>query len=211
MKHISLEGIDGSGKTTQLPILIENLTKDGIETISYHYTSKSNNWGRIIAYLDTTKDAFLSNVYKNHYFREFLYSMSAKKNYKYVQRSLNKDSLLVSDRSLITAYASHINTVPIWFLDLCEHAPVPDIALYLDISPEKAFERINNRIPKFDESLESLCDFKDSYEKIILSRPEKLKNTTFIRIDADRSEHEVSDQIYESIKNYISLGGEHYG
>jgi len=205
MKHISLEGIDGSGKTTQIQRLIEHLSKEGLEAVSYHYTSKSNNWGKIITYLDNTKYTFLSDLSKNHYFREFLYAMSAKTNYKSIKYAINTNTLLVSDRSLITAYASHINDVSVQFLDWCENVPTPNIALYLDISPEKAFERIANRTLKFDESLESLCTFKKGYERIIMSKPEKLKNTTFIRINADCSEKDVSDQIYESIINQIIL------
>ena len=201
MVHISLEGIDGSGKTTQANLIFERLNHENIDVTLYQYTSKLNKWGSIINKLDNSPYKMISGISKNAYSREFLYAMSARANYNNVRSLVNNTNMLLSDRSLITAYASHINELPLWFMNLLETEPVPNIAIYLDMPPSKAFERIRYRSPKHDETLDALNVFRDNYEKIMADKPNKLKNIQFLRVNADCNLETVSNQIYSIVRN----------
>ena len=46
--YLAIEGIDGSGKTTQIKKLLQYLNQQGCKTKSIHFTSKDNIYGKII-------------------------------------------------------------------------------------------------------------------------------------------------------------------
>ena len=140
---------------------------------------------------------------KSRIIQEALYALSARANLKSCKR--NNTELLLSDRSIVTAYASHLNDVPEWFISLIEPPTTPVLVIYLDIPPEVGLRHINDRYSKFkDEDLESLTEFRDLYMHIMLEkRPKRLKNTEFVMIDATRSLEEVTSEATEVIDEFM--------
>ena len=140
---------------------------------------------------------------KSRIIQEALYALSARTNLKSCKR--NNTELLLSDRSIVTAYASHLNDVPEWFISLIEPPTTPNMVIYLDIPPEVGLRRINDRYSKFkDEDLESLTEFRYLYRHIMLEkRPKRLKNTEFVMIDATRSLEEVTLEATEVIDKFM--------
>ena len=204
MEHIAFEGIDGAGKSTQVDIQYSRLQDMQIPTSVYRYSEKNNVWGRIIRDVYSIhRQSNLHILFKPKIIQEMLYALSARANLKSCKR--NNTELLLSDRSIVTAYASHMNEIPEWFISLIEPPTTPDLVIYLDVPPEVGLRRINDRYNKFkDEDLESLIEFKDLYMHIMSEkRPKRLKNTKFVKIDATRSLEEVTSKATEVIDEFM--------
>ena len=204
MKHIAFEGIDGAGKSTQVDIQYSRLQDMQIPTSVYRYSEKNNVWGRIIRDVYSIhQQSSLHILFKPRIIQEMLYALSARANLKSCKR--NNTELLLSDRSIVTAYASHMNDVPEWFISLIEPPTTPNLVIYLDIPPEVGLRRINDRYNKFkDEDLESFTEFRDLYMHIMSEkRPKRLKNTKFVKIDATRSLEEVTSEATEVIDEFM--------
>lgn len=206
MKTIAFEGIDGAGKSTQKSKLFDRLNQEGHAVSLYDYSSKNNLWGGFIKklYSEESRNP-LKFIGKSRYVQELLYSLSARSNFNSIKGELRVDSLVLADRSIITAYASHIDRLPKWFVGIAELSLFPDVAVYLDISPEEALQRIGERDVKFqDENLEELIYFRECYERIMdLEKPRSLESTRFIRIEATLPKDEISDKIYEEIRREL--------
>jgi len=205
-KLIALEGIDGSGKSTQTKNLAGLLQREGARFAQYHYTSKDNFWGDIIRRTYSNDSSGMLTMLKGSpHIQELLYALSARSNLRKIRRVVRESELLLSDRSVITAYASHIDKMPQWFLDLVEPNLVPNVAIYLDIPPEAAWERIGGRTVKYeDENLEELNYFRRCYERIMGDeRPKRLAHTKFTRINALDSEANITEQIHDIVKREV--------
>ena len=91
MTHIALEGIDGSGKSTQVGIQLKRLSDihRNKKVQEYKYSAKNNFIGSIIrrAYRQDTRNllAFITN---RRFVQEALYALNARHNLKKVKRSL---------------------------------------------------------------------------------------------------------------------------
>ncbi len=200
---VTLEGIDGSGKSTQTRNLSDLLSKEGVKVARYHYTSKDNFWGGVIRGMYSNGSyKGLGPLKSSFYVQELLYALSARANLKRINGSLSESELLLSDRSIITAYATHLDRLPHWFLDLAEPRLVPELAIYLDIPPEAAIERIGDRTVKYDdENLAELAYFRQCYERIIgKERPRRLAQTQFVRVDGLMKEADITDHLYDIIR-----------
>ncbi len=203
MKHIAFEGIDGAGKSTQVDIQYSRLEGMQVPTSVYRYSEKNNLWGKIIkgAYSLDGQSSF-NLFFKPRIIQETLYALSARANL----RSSRKENseLLLSDRSIVTAYASHLNDIPEWFISLVEPPITPNLVIYLDIPPEVGLIRINDRYSKFrDEDLESLTEFRDLYMHVMSEkRPKRLKDTEFVIVDATKSLEEVTSEATKIIDEF---------
>ncbi len=213
MEQIALEGIDGAGKSTQIKRLSERLTIDGYPTALWHYTSKDNLWGRLIKriYADNP-DSSLDFIRESRCVQELLYALSSRANLNKIEDRIKADTILISDRSIISAYASHIDKLPPWFIDLVEPKIIPDLAIFLDIPPEEGMRRIQGRNTLLlDENLEELVHFRNCYERIMgQERPKSLQKTRFVKVDGTLPEREVADSMYEIVRTELK-GGNYNG
>lgn len=207
-KKIALEGIDGAGKSTQAKQLFGRLQKTGLAVVHYEYTRKENFWGRMIERLYSNNSGAVRFLGRSPYVQESMYALCARENLKTAMAAVKNPSVLISDRSIITAYASHIDVLPFWFLDIVEPRMIPDLAIFLDVPPETAVSRIQGRELKFaDEDLEGLYYFRDCYMRIINSeKPKRLERTRFVTIDGSLRQDELSDFIYETVIEELKGG-----
>ncbi len=203
--NIAFEGIDGAGKSTQVGILVSKLQDQGLPIIRYNYTNKENKWGRIIKKWYAHSNQKFNYLKRSRYIQEVLYGLSARANFRNIENQINSDTVVISDRSIVTAYASHMSELPRSFVELVELKFIPDLVIYLDISPEEAMKRLQNREVLFkDESLEELTFFRSCYDHIInKKRPKGMKETTFVTLDANKTKEELSDLVYKIAKDGI--------
>jgi dTMP kinase len=214
MKYIAFEGIDGSGKSTQYEAEVDRLKglfgEDAVK--EYLYSSKDNPIGRFIkrAYSQGSSHP-LSFLTRNRSVQEALYAFNARHNLR--KAGVAEGDLVVSDRSIVTAYASHVDRVPDWVLNLLEPRFSPDLAIFIDIPPEVGFSRIADRETLLkEEELEALQEFYEGYKKVFEGRmPPSLRNTQIEVIDGTRPIEAVTSDVIAVVdpwleKNYRNNG-----
>lgn len=209
MNYIAFEGIDGSGKSTQYRRQVDRLRSERGEDVvkEYLYSSKENPIGRMIkrAYRKGTNNP-LSFLTRRRFVQEALYALNARHNLGEVPSP--EEGILLSDRSIVTAHASHVGVLPEWYVTLAEPSLSPDLAIFIDIPPEVGIARISGRDVKFkDEDLEGLRIFYEGYRQIFNGRrPKPLRSMKVEIIDGTQSVERVAADVTTVVDGWLNGG-----
>ena len=145
---ICAEGIDGSGKTTQVELLHKWLSKKGLDTILTQWNSSE-----LIS--KTTKKAKKKNLLSGRTF-SLLHAVDfADRSERIIKPALKAGFIVLADRYVYTAFARDAaRDVDInWVKNMYSFAIKPNLTFYFDISPKDSLDRIcANRQPKFYEA-----------------------------------------------------------
>lgn len=133
---IVLEGIDLSGRTTQLQLLLDWLVAQ-----RYHVTATSWRTSPLISDL-------LSRARSGEALRPLSYSMLYAADHidrvqHVIRPALERGEIVLADRYLYTALARDTarGLDPAWVQNLYRHSVQPDAVFYLHITPEEAVKR----------------------------------------------------------------------
>jgi dTMP kinase len=189
---ITLEGIDGSGKTTVWEAL-----QDSVDAV---FTREpTDSWyGESVARSLADEDADpLAEL--------FLYTADHADHLERVIRpALDRGEVVISDRYSDSRYAyqgaslESIVPRPMEYVRGI-HKPFtrpPDATIYLDVSPQVGAERAG-ATDKFEQA-GHLATVQQNYEQLIEYKPER-----FVRIDAERSPEEVIDGVERTIEQLL--------
>jgi len=187
---ITLEGLDGSGKTTVWEVLREEFPE-------FVYTREpTDTWygeavDRSVADDDADPVAEL-----------FLYTADhAAHLAETVRPALADGEVVVSDRYSDSRYAYQAVSIedevrrPLEYIRGV-HEPwtrPPDATIYLDVDPETGAAR-SGATNKFEQAA-FLSRVRDNYERLIDAEPER-----FVRIDATRPPEDVLDAVVDAIE-----------
>lgn len=184
---LTLEGIDGCGKSTCLAAL-----RDSSLLPSATYTREpTDSW-----YGNAVRRS-VSDAEADPLAELFLYTADhAAHLQRTVRPSLANGEVVISDRYSDSRYAYQAVTLADRFEDALAfvqsiHEPwtrPPDNTIYLDIDPEIGAER-SGATDKF-ETVTHLEAVSEQYERLIAAEPDR-----FIRIDANRPEAAVTDEV----------------
>lgn len=189
---IVIEGIDGSGKTTLRNNLSTLLEKHNIKHIATSEPTQGEI-GKIIRQnllqtnADPSLDALLFAADRVWHWHTI------------IKPALEKNILVISDRHKISslAYQSCQGLEIEWIKTINSKVPDPPYTLYLEISPEKAFERIKNKkLKEKFETLEYLKNLRKCYENAL-----KKVNTELYVIDASLEPEKVLEQAVTILQN----------
>ena len=191
---VTLEGLDGSGKTT-----VRAHLEDALDAPATFTREPTDSWYGDAVYRSIGDDDAdpLAEL--------FLYTADHADHLSRVVRpALADGDLVVSDRYADSRYAYQGATLQGVVDDPLDyvreiHAPftrVPDLTLYLDVPPETGAERAG-ATNKFEES-EYLTAVEANYERLIADDPDR-----FVRIDATQSPETVASEAEAAIRDRL--------
>lgn len=203
-KFIVVEGLDGTGKTTQIKILAEYIKAKGKEVeITAEPTShptgklirrilsgavKATPWSLAALFLS---DRIIHNTAEDG-----------------IEKMLSDGKTVISDRYYYStfAYQGHETDLS-WAMDMhfnCPEVRKPDLVLFLTMTPKKCIERIRANRPdeaiEIYENMESLTKISRQFDTVF----EKLKDReNIVYIDADGTIEEVSQRLFDAYEKHI--------
>ncbi len=224
-KLIVIDGIDGSGKSTQIDLLIKKMKEDGLKVKMIHFPHYENFFGGFIGHC-------LSEQYYNFLdthpkIVSVLYAADRWESSEGIKKMLDGGVTVVLDR-YVSANQIHQggkikstkkrNDFMKW-LDQMEYKvfkiPRPDITLYLDL-PTKIVLGLLKKRDSSKIKRKYLKKKKDVHEAdvnfLINSRKSALKLSTeipnFIKIECSEkgkilSREKIHDMVYEKVKKII--------
>lgn len=203
---VCVEGIDGSGKSTQLALLRDWLKSTGQDVIF-------TEWNSSPLISQTTKLAKKKNLLSPRTF-SLLHAVDFADRLKQViAPALKAGFIVLADRYAYTAFARDAarGVDPNWVRNVYDFAIKPDLAIYFDINPKDAMERICfNRAPKFYEAGMDLKLSSDPYESYIIFQSRVIKEYNamvdefgLVKLDAMDSIHSKQVKIREMLKNVL--------
>jgi dTMP kinase len=201
MPFISIEGCDGSGKTTQAQILQRSLENQGFEVVLTKEPGGSK-FGEML------RNIILSSEIEDS-MTEFLMLSAARRDHVLeIQKHLAENKIVITDRfsDSSIAYQGYAKGLPIQDIELITKMVagecMPDLTILLDVSLEVMHERT-----KASHAHKTFYDMKgfDFHKKVkegFLQIAHKYPKRVVI-INADLSIDQVSEQIREIISNHI--------
>jgi dTMP kinase len=188
---ICIEGLDGSGKTTQAKLLTEKLRKSH----SAVYTAEPSR-GKIGTYIRNRclyGEKRLSTVVEALLF--------AADRIEHVENevlpALNEGKLVISDRYVYSslAYQGAAGLSLEWIEKVNEHALKPDLAVFIDVDPNTVLERLKRR-KSVMENLETQQKVRDVYLKFVAKGK-------LARLDGNRAKDEVADALSSVVLEFL--------
>ena len=195
---ISFEGIEGSGKSTQIELIEELIRAKGyqVKKLREPGTTELGEKIRNIFLEKTTEtvdpitEAFLLYASRKHLDQNFL------------RQNLSDGAIVIADRyaDATLAYQSYGKGLDHNFVKLIHDSSQllsPDLTFYMDISAELSRERISDReLDRMEsESIDFFKKVREGYLQIAQDNPERV-----VVLDANKT----IDELHESIKKIIS-------
>lgn len=207
---VCVEGIDGSGKSTQLALL-----RDWLKDINQDVIYTEWNSSELIS--QTTKLAKKKNMLSPRTF-SLLHAVDFADRLKQViAPALKAGFIVLADRYAYTAFARDVarGVAPNWVRGVYDFAIKPDLAVYFDIDPKTSLERIcSNRAPKFYEAGMDLKISNDPYESYVIFQSrviEEYKNMLgefgIVKLDANDTIHKKQVEIRKMLKKILQDKG----
>lgn len=183
--YICLEGIDGSGKSTQILLLEKWLEEYGCE-VKRIFEPTNSSVGRLIREMLKDPGATGENFQKT---LALLFAADRMVLMDEIEKAEQSGKIVISDRSFFSSIV--YQNEPEWLYEINKHVKNPDSVILLDIDVETALTR---------------CDGKDSFEnKSFLEKTRKkylelAEENGFFVINANNGVNKV----HEDIKRVIS-------
>lgn len=201
---IAFEGIDGSGKSTQVKFLSENLTKAGYKVYATAEPTKGPIGSLIRNIMRGAMEADHRTI-AALFTADRLDHLLNKTNG--ILKKIEDGYTVITDRYYFSSYAYHGTHMSMdWVIQansLAANLLRPDITIYIDIPPEISMNRIHSgrSSKELYETTENLQNVRKNYLKAI----ELLKlNENIFTVDGNRSPESVASEIWNKKFGYCS-------
>ena len=196
---IVFEGIDGSGKSTQVKLLAERLVKEGFKVYTT-FEPTDSAIGLII------RNIFKHKMEADHKTIAALFLADRlnhlQNNINGILKKMEEGYTIISDRYYFSSYAYHGTHMDMdWVIaanSLCAGLLRPDINIFIDVPPDVGMQRLNEgrNMMELYESSENLQEVRKKYFESF----DKLKQEENIFItDGNRSSKTIFTDIWEKL------------
>ncbi len=199
-KFIVFEGLDGSGKSSQIELLAEYLRKKGekIYVTAEPTNIETGGYIRRILADSLEKDMYLQAAL---FLADRLEHITNPENG--VLKHLNDGETVICDRYYYSSFAYQGTKSDIdWVMDMnlkCERILTPDLCIFLDVNPDECKKRIDTvreRTELYEKDVELMRKIRNNFLDVL----DKLKVSQNIAIiDANREIDEVAKEIQKYV------------
>ncbi|MEM2107777.1 MAG: dTMP kinase [Candidatus Bathyarchaeia archaeon] len=188
---ICLEGLDGSGKTTQAKMLAEKLKAD----YNAVYTAEPSH-GKIGAFI--RKHYLYGEKRLSSAIEALLFAADRMEHVETeILPALQQGRLVISDRYLYSsiAYQGAAGLSIEWIEKINEYALKPDLAVFIDVDPKVAMKRL-----KPNKSVMENFETQQKVREIYLKFVEK---GILIRVNGNQPKNTVARELYAVVKRFL--------
>jgi len=186
-KFIVFEGIDGSGKTTQIKKLHDFLIKKGIKAVM----TREHQMSGVGLLID---DVLNKRIKIDPLALEICFVADrCDHTNNFIKPKLKEENVVICDRYYWSTVAYSENKYRDWMLKINKDIGImPDVTIFVDTSPKVAIERIGKgrNIKTIFEKQKSLERIRKNYLWL-----EKNDNLKVIRVDGDKKVEEIYEEI----------------
>ncbi|KAG9252215.1 putative thymidylate kinase [Emericellopsis atlantica] len=201
---IVLEGLDRSGKTTQVKLLEQRFIEAGRPAKTMRFPDRSTVIGKMI-------DGYLkSDVEVEDHVIHLLFSANRWEAAHSIERLLNEGTTIVCDRyyhsGIVYSYAKSNPSMPLSWLTAPESGlPRPDAVLFLDLTPEEARARggWGNEIYEKEEMQKKVGE---AFRQLggVVDGGEIERDEDVVVVDAGGSVEDVSEKIWSVVAGALN-------
>lgn len=202
-KFIAFEGIDGSGKSTQIQLLTEKLKEMGVACYKTMEPTDSPI-GSLIHQIMTgrmkTDNKVIAGLFVADRLDHLLNDVNG------LLPKIQEGTTVITDRYYFSSYAYHSVDMPMeWVIQANAQSKEllqPTATIFIDVDPDTALERIakNRQHQELFEKKSRLEKVREKYFEAF----ERLKDEeTVIVIDGNRPQEEIAKDIWDAVKHYF--------
>ncbi|MDY3785176.1 MAG: dTMP kinase [Eubacteriales bacterium] len=200
-RFIVFEGLDGSGKTTQIDILSERLRSEGRKIYKTAEPTESVTGGLLRDALGGISKRSACEMAALFVIDRIFHNVNHKSG---IMKMLNDGYDVICDRYYYSSLAYQGSETDFsWVRGMnldCPEIMRPDICIFLDISPRECVKRIgkDRAVTEIYEKEEKLTRFRKQYFEVF----ELLKDTdNIVTVGADGTINETAEKIYAAVKS----------
>lgn len=202
---IALEGIDGSGKSTQTRLLGEKLTEAG-HKVHTTFEPSDGNVGKMVRSILKGNIKADNRTIAALFLADRLDHILNEENG--LLKKLADGYTVITDRYYFSSYAYHGTHMDMnWVIDcnhMCAQLLKPDLNIFIDVPPEVSMQRINanRQNTELYETLDNLTSVRTKYFEAF----ELMKGKENISItDGNRRPEEIHTDIWKTVQQYAGV------
>ncbi|MEE1279433.1 MAG: dTMP kinase [Oscillospiraceae bacterium] len=198
-RFIAVEGLDGSGKSTQAKLLSEFLLKRNIPNV-LNFEPTDSTIGKQIRTILSGKEKVHSRTMALLFAADRIEHITGENG---ILKNLENGISVISDRYYFSSYAYQMVSMPLeWVMEINRVARTlarPDAHIFIDVTAETCLERIaqNRESADIFENKKYLTQTRENFLRII---EKTAKEENVIVIDGNADLETVSSRVIEAVK-----------
>ena len=186
-----IEGLDGSGKTTQAALLADKFKQNH----SVLLTAEPSH-GKIGSFI--RESCLYENTRLPTEAEALMFAADRIEHmYSEVKPALEEGKLVICDRYIYSslAYQGNSGLSLDWIKTINARALQPDICIFIDVPPEKVIERLQRK-KSVMETLETQQKVREVYMKYV-------EKGELVRVNGDKEVEQVAEELYKTVSGLI--------
>lgn len=205
---IAAEGLDGSGKSTQLHLLSFWLRAEGYEVILTEWTSSK--------LIRRTLKAGRKQAIADPKLLSLLHAADiAEIHQRDIVPALQRGAIVLADRYIYTALARDLaRGVELeWVQHVYQFATSPDLSVYFQLNADEALLRSLSRIPLVEYErragmeqtayAQSMDNFRAFQQRVLQAYEQMNKQFAFLRLDATLTVKQQQQQLRDAVQHIL--------